>query len=416
MREADAAGLHDEPRAPRGRAGRRERRVEPDRRDRDAEAVGADQAHAVPAAGGEQVSADRRVNGGGEHDEAARPAPSARLGGVDDRRRRDGEHREVRRLRQALDIGEARDAADFDRMRARWQSARLYRARIRPCLPGGHSAPWGHPRPRWPVPPGSIGVNRVELARVTPGLDVVEDRPANRPRAPARPDHRDRAGREQGPEAGHAGGPLAPGDRLQVVLKLAAGVVGRQRDRDGDHAVLALAHDRQARVGEDAEHARVLLQRLGGERLQLPGAGERDEVLEQQRGDAPVVHGVRDRERDLRRPAPVGGNLVAGEPDNLAVGQREQGGVVGPRLPGDPPRLLLGREPAEAEEAQVGVAWCHRLVHVLHRGVVRGCGRPDLDGPPVGQQGVHDCTIRRGSAGAPFLSRRGCRRLPRGSP
>ena len=143
--------------------------------------------------------------------------------------RRHGEHREVGRLRQARDVGEAGDAADFPR----------------------------------------VGVDRVEPARESPGLDVVQDRPADRARLPARPDHRDRLGREHRPQAGHVRGPLADGDRVQVVLELAAGVVGRQRDRDGDHAVLALAHHRQARVGEDPEHAGVLLQRLGGQRLEL---------------------------------------------------------------------------------------------------------------------------------------------------
>ena len=79
------------------------------------------------------------------------------------------------------------------------------------------------------------------------------------------------------------------------------------------------------------EHARVLRQRLRGERLELPGPGERDEVLKQQRGDAPVVHGVRDREGDLGRLGrPVPRHLEAGEPDDLAVVEGEQGGVVGP--------------------------------------------------------------------------------------
>jgi len=56
----------------------------------------------------------------------------------------------------------------------------------------------------------------------------------------------------------------------------------------------------QSGVGEDAQHACVLAQRLRDERFDLLAAGQRDEMLEQQGRDAPVVHGVRDGERDLR--------------------------------------------------------------------------------------------------------------------
>ena len=127
------------------------------------------------------------------------------------------------------------------------------------------------------------------------------------------------AGWNTGRRLGHAGRPFAHRDRVQVRVELQSVVVRGQRDGDRDHAFLAPGDNRQAGVGEDAEHADVLQQGLGDERLDLPGAGQRDEVLEQQGGDAPLVHGVRDRERDLRRLAaatPLG--LIAGHPDDLA--------------------------------------------------------------------------------------------------
>ena len=50
--------------------------------------------------------------------------------------------------------------------------------------------------------------------------------------------------------------------------------------------------DRQAGAGEHAQHGRVVQQRRGGERGQPAPPGQRHQVLEQQRGDAAVVHVV----------------------------------------------------------------------------------------------------------------------------
>ena len=325
-REAEAAGLHDQARRARRRVGGRERRVEADRRHRDPEAVRADQPHPVPAADGEQGGPGGGVDRGGEHHQPAHPEAAAGVGRVDDLGRRHRQEREVGRFRQAGDIGKAGNPGDL----------------------------------------AGIRVDRVETARVPAGLDVLEDRPADRARPPARADHRDRRGLEHRPEAGHVGGPLARRDRVQVRVELQPVVVRGQRDGDRDHAVGAPGGDGQAGVGEDAEHADVLRQRLGHERLDLPGPGERDQVLEQQGRDAALVHGVRDRERDLGRlAAAVPLDLVAGQADHLAAVDGEQGGVVEAGLPGHPPRLLLGGGPAQAEEAQIGVVGRHRLVHRL---------------------------------------------------
>src|SRR6202030_4136916 len=109
-------------------------------------------------------------------------------------------------------------------------------------------------------------------------------------------------------------------------------------------------------------------------------------MLKQQRGNAPVMHGVRDRERDLRRPAaarPAGAvpcHLEAGEPDDLAVEDGEQGGVVGARLPGAPPiphaatmmtsaqSNAVPRKPASMPSAKWRTGRI-RAIHRIHDGV-----------------------------------------------
>ena len=54
------------------------------------------------------------------------------------------------------------------------------------------------------------------------------------------------------------------------------------------------------------------------------GPGQRDQVLEQQRGDAAAVHAVGHGQRDLRGRR-VAGELVAGHPDQVVAPQAEQG-------------------------------------------------------------------------------------------
>ena len=67
-------------------------------------------------------------------------------------------------------------------------------------------------------------------------------------------------------------------------------------------------------------------------------------MLEQQGGDALVVHVIGHREADLGLRSP--GDDVAGHADHLVAGQREQRHLMGVRAPADPPRLGLGRVPA----------------------------------------------------------------------
>ena len=122
-------------------------------------------------------------------------------------------------------------------------------------------------------------------------------------------------------------------------------------------------------------------------------AGQRDQVLEQQGGDAPAVHPVRHRERDLRGLGVGRGRLVAGHPHQFVAQEAEQRPVEGlaavrPVIPGHPARLLLGGPPAHAEETQVQVVRRHGLVQLLDGLVVTGACGPDGDRGAVRQQGI----------------------------
>jgi len=70
---------------------------------------------------------------------------------------------------------------------------------------------------------------------------------------------------------------------------------------------------------------------------------------------------------------------------------------AGPGLPADPPRLGLGRLPAQAEKAKVGVIRRHRLVYDLDRVEVAWPCRADLHRAPVRQQRVHRLGLRHGA-------------------
>ena len=319
---------------------------------RQAEAVRPDQPHAVPAAGRQQVGAGGIVQPGGDHHARAHAPLAALLRGVDNGRRGHGDHRQVHVPGQVGRRGQSGHAADLTGMR----------------------------------------VDRVHRPRVPGAADVVPDHPAHRPRPSAGADHRDRPGREHMPQAGHVRLALPFGHCVQVAVQVRAVDEAGQRDDQVDHPVGDLTVHRQAGVRDDLQHRRVLGQRQPGERGDPMAPGVPDQVLQQQRRDSPVVHPVGHRERDLGFlmvcALPVQ-RLVAGDADHLAALQCEQRRTAGPGQPADQPRLGLGRLPAEAEKAQVGVVRRHRLVHGLDRVVVAGPGRADLHRAPVDQQRVH---------------------------
>ena len=258
-REPQATGLRDQA----GHAGfrrvRGERGVEADAGHGHAEAVRTDQPHAVPAAHREQVGARGDVQPGGDHDQGPDAALAALLGHAEDRGGGHRYHGQVGGLGQIEHRGQAVLAAD---------------------LPG-------------------VRVHRIEPAGVAAGADVVHDRPAHGAPPPAGADHHDRIGREHMPQAGGLRAAFTFGHGTQVAVQRGAGVRGGQREGHLEDPVRVVTLDGQPRASEHVLHRLVFRQGLGGERGYLTAPGERDQVLEQQGGDAPVVHVVGHRERDL---------------------------------------------------------------------------------------------------------------------
>jgi hypothetical protein len=188
-------------------------------------------------------------------------------------------------------------------------------------------------------------------------------------------------------QAGHLRAAFSGRHRIQVILQAAVGLAGGQREGQQHLTLGPLAPHRQAGRGEDGEHGRVLGQRHGRERVQLALPGDRHQVLEQQRADAPAVPVIRNRERDLGGAGPVG-RLVARHPGELAVQPGEQGRVIRAWVAADPPGLAVGVERAEIEETQVRVVRRQGRVHRADGLGVARPGRPDLDRAAVDEQRV----------------------------
>ena len=141
----------------------------------------------------------------------------------------------------------------------------------------------------------AAAVDRVRRAVEVRLEHIAEELAADRA-APARgADHGDRARLEEGAQRGGHGDVVA---FLDACLKC----LGR-RDRKADlhFAVLELAHDVEARPGEDAQHGAVLSKHFGDE-ARHAGAGRAvGQLLEQARADPAALLLVGDRERDLSR-------------------------------------------------------------------------------------------------------------------
>ena len=190
------------------------------------------------------------------------------------------------------------------------------------------------------------------------------------------------------PQAGHVGRPFAFGDRVAVGAQGGIALVGGQREGEVVDAVREGAVRRQPGIGDHPEDKRVLGHRLGNKGAEPPAARQGDQVLKQQRADAPVLHVIGDCEGDLRGRGTRAGPLIAAAAHHLAIQDGEQRRVVRGGLAADSARLLLGCHRAHAEETQVEVVWGHLGVHVPHRVEIAGPRGPDLDRGAVGQQGI----------------------------
>src|SRR5439155_6778301 len=225
-----------------------------------AEAVGADDAHAVPAGLADQLAFGGDTGGGtrlgeaaGDDDEPAHAGGGAV--GHDGRYRRRGHG----------DDGQVDGGGDVAQETVRGDA--LHRAGTR--------------------------VDGVDVAGVPGGPQVAEQRLADAGPAGARPVHGDRG---RGEQRGHRGG-------LGVVLAAAGHPdrVGGRGDVEAevDHAVGVLAVHGVAGVGEHAQHRAVLRQDLGDEPGDAVGTGGGGEVFQQDRADAPALVRVLDDEGDL---------------------------------------------------------------------------------------------------------------------
>ena len=212
---------------------------------------------------------------------------------------------------------------------------------------------------------------------------IVRPIEADRTRA----DHRGRPRCQQRLQARHVRVQVPAPHRVQVHARLAQR--RGERDRHGyfDHAAAVPAPHGQPGIAEYLQHGVVVWQHLGDEGLHAAGAGQRDQVLEQQRGDAAPMHGVGDRQGDLGG-RPVAGYLVAGHPHQLVTQQAEQCRQARDALLAQPPGLPLGGCSAGTEETEVQVVRRHRLVQPFDGLVVRRACWPDGHRGTVGQQRI----------------------------
>ena len=201
----------------------------------------------------------------------------------------------------------------------------------------GSSATDGtHGMPSMSLP---VRADRVQGASETGVADIEQDRAADRSRAVACADHRGRPGRQQGLQAGHIRLFIPAGHRVQPGAGLTQGRVARDRHGQLHHAIGVLAPHRQPRVAEHPQHRVVVRQHVGDQDLHAAGAGQRHQVLQQQRGDAMPVHAVGHRQREFRGRR-IGGELVAGDPHDLIAQQaeqRHQPRTARPGIPAGPP-------------------------------------------------------------------------------
>ncbi len=341
--DADAAGLHGDARGAGARMARGEGGVEAQLRVGvgDAEAVGADEAHAVRAAGGEQGPRLVGVQARGDDEDGAYAGLAALLGGAGDRGGGYGEDREVGGLGQGADRGVARHGED----RARG------------------------------------GVHREQAARVAARVQLMQDRPADRARLASGADDGDRPRPQQRFEADDVGGAAAFLHGRQIGVALVEG------DGAAHLGALEVAGRAQAEIGEELQHLVVLAECVGGEDGDALGASGGDEVLDQEGADAAVVQPVGDRDGDVRRgPGPAG--VVLGEADHPASGLGEQRSVPVARVCAGPVGGHRGGATAQGEEPQAQILLGHLLVQPLHLIVVAAPHRADTHGGAVREQGM----------------------------
>jgi hypothetical protein len=180
---------------------------------------------------------------------------------------------------------------------------------------------------------------------------------------------------------------------------------------DVEDAVGERAPDPEPALGEDVEHPIVLAQHVGLELGDAVGAGEHDQVLEQQRAQATALERVPDREGHLgavRGPRRVVRDGVAGGGDDALLvvepERRHQRRTPNEVLLRELRELGLGESLLHAEEAEVDRFGAELGEAPRQLGAVVGADGADADRPPVAQNAVGGVVLpaaghRRGTIG-----------------
>ena len=199
-------------------------------------------------------------------------------------------------------------------------------------------------------------------------------------------------------EPGHRPGVgtlLAPLDGVEELL----GVV--EREVEVDDAALEAPLDRPAGAAEHRQHRPVVGEHLGGEAVDAVGAGDRREVLEQQRGDALALVLVVDHEGGVGVVA-AGPPLVAGPGDELAVALDDQGHAVDEVDVGEVLEVGFGQLRLRREVAPVDALGGLPLVERGERRRVGRADRPDVRRLAVAEDDVAGPALVRASRRSPW--------------
>ena len=176
--------------------------------------------------------------------------------------------------------------------------------------------------------------------------------------------------RQQQPGDGPGvGALLAPLDGVEELLGLLEGEV------EVDDAAVEVPLDRPPGPAEHRQHRPVVGQHLGREAGDAVGAGDRRQVLEQERGDALALVGVVDLERGVGVVA-AGPALVAGPGDELALALDDEGDAVDEVDLGEVPEIGVAQVRLRREEAAVDALAGLAVVEGGERRGVVGPDRP----------------------------------------
>jgi hypothetical protein len=195
-------------------------------------------------------------------------------------------------------------------------------------------------------------VDRVQAALVTPGADVVEDRPPGPARRTAAPITATDCGSSRWRRLLMSAEPSRLSDRRQVRVQRGVCVVARQRDRHLHHTIFVSAPNREPGVGEHPQHRRVVRQCLGDERRDAVVAGAGDQVLQQAASRCP---GAACGPPPRRPPRPVPRPRARSSRSRRS--RRRDSASSATSRPGrgtQPAGLLFRGQPARAEEPEVG--------------------------------------------------------------